>query len=196
MNISQVEVSKLSQYGKNSRTHSDEQVSQLAKSIEEFGWTNPILVDADNMVIAGHGRLLAALKLNMATVPCIQLKDMSKAQIRAYVIADNKLGLNSGWNFERLSSELKELEGIFDLSLIGFDRLELSELFDTTVIDNDKKSKTNSPVIQFNIVFDDEDQQKVWFDFVKHIKEIYPEQETLSAALTEFIENYSYSTST
>ena len=119
-------------HAKNARTHSDEQVAQIAASIREFGFTNPILVDGDNGIIAGHGRLLAARKLGMATVPVIELAGMSEAQRRAYIVADNKLALNAGWDSELLGLELGDLAALgFDLSLTGFGEDELAELFNT-----------------------------------------------------------------
>jgi len=129
MQIKEVEVSKLIPYAKNSRTHDDAQVAQIAASIKEFGWTNPILVDGDKGVIAGHGRLLAARKLGYDKVPTIELKHMTEAQKKAYVIADNKLALNAGWDNVMLSAELAELEELgFDLGIIGFDNKELDSL--------------------------------------------------------------------
>src|SRR5215216_7799274 len=89
-------------YARNPRTHSDAQVAEIAASIREFGWTSPILVDGDNGVVAGHGRLLAARKLGMRTVPVIELAGLSEAQKRAYIIADNKLALNAGWDPQTL----------------------------------------------------------------------------------------------
>ena len=114
-------------YARNSRTHSDDQVAQIAASIREFGWTNPVLVDGENGIIAGHGRILAARKLGMAEVPCIELSHLSEAQKKAYIIADNKLALNAGWDNELLAIELGELNAAeFDMALIGFDASELS----------------------------------------------------------------------
>ena len=116
-------------FANNARTHSDVQVAQIAASIREFGWTNPILVDGDNGIIAGHGRLLAARKLDMATVPVIELGDLSEAQKRALIIADNKLALNAGWDNELLGLELGELDALgFDLSLTGFGEDEIATL--------------------------------------------------------------------
>ena len=102
-------VEELIPYARNARTHSDEQVAQIAASIREFGFTNPILVDGENGIIAGHGRLLAARKLGMAEVPVIELAGMSEAQKRAYIIADNKLALNAGWDTEMLTIEFGDL---------------------------------------------------------------------------------------
>jgi ParB-like chromosome segregation protein Spo0J len=92
-------------YARNSRTHTDEQVAQIAASIREFGWTNPVLLDEQDGIIAGHGRVLAARKLGAPTVPCIVLDGLTEAQKRAYVIADNKLALNAGWDEELLAIE-------------------------------------------------------------------------------------------
>lgn len=120
------QVADLIPYAANSRTHSDAQVAQIAASIKEFGWTNPILIDGDNTIIAGHGRLLAARKLGMEEVPAIVLDHLSKAQQRALVIADNQLALNAGWDIQLLKAEIEDLnlEG-FDLELLGFDEREL-----------------------------------------------------------------------
>ena len=114
-------------YARNSRTHSDVQVSQIAASINEWGFTNPILIDIDGEIIAGHGRLLAAQKLGLKEVPCITAVGWSDAQKKAYVIADNKLALNAGWDNDMLAIEFSELKNLdFDLDLIGFDLDELA----------------------------------------------------------------------
>ena len=116
-------------YARNSRTHSDEQVTQIAASINEWGFTNPILIDIDGEIIAGHGRLLAAQKLGLKEVPCITAVGWSDAQKKAYVIADNKLALNAGWDNDMLAIEFGELKDLdFDLDLIGFDLDELSNI--------------------------------------------------------------------
>ena len=108
-------------YARNSRTHSAEQVSQIAASIREFGWTNPVVIDGENGIIAGHGRVLAAHKLGETQVPTIELSHMSDTQKRAYIIADNKLALNAGWDNEMLALEIDDLkEAGFDLSFTGF----------------------------------------------------------------------------
>src|SRR5260370_11143501 len=117
-------------YARNARTHSDQQVAQIAASIGEFGFTNPVLIDEEDGIIAGHGRVLAAHLLGLDEVPCIVLAHLTPAQRRAYVLADNKLALNAGWDLEMLSLEIGELgEAGFDLSLTGFDEFELGELF-------------------------------------------------------------------
>jgi DNA modification methylase len=120
---------KLVPFATNPRTHSDAQVAQIAASIREFGFTNPILVDTNAGILAGHGRLLAALKLSLPEVPVIVLDHLSETQKRAYIIADNKLALNAGWDDDRLRLELVALkEQDYDLDLIGFDDEELARL--------------------------------------------------------------------
>ena len=123
------DVQGLTPYARNSRTHSDEQVAQICASIKEFGWTNPILIDDESTIIAGHGRLLASQRLSLKEVPTITLTGLTEAQKRAYVIADNRLALNAGWDNDMLAIELKDLadEG-FDLDLTGFDTKEIDAL--------------------------------------------------------------------
>tara|TARA_R110000782_G_scaffold99147_4_gene184750 strand:- start:325 stop:1560 length:1236 start_codon:yes stop_codon:yes gene_type:complete len=123
------DVQGLTPYARNSRTHSDEQVAQICASIKEFGWTNPILIDDESTIIAGHGRLLASQRLSLKEVPTITLTGLTEAQKRAYVIADNRLALNAGWDNDMLAIELKDLadEG-FDLDLTGFDTKEVDAL--------------------------------------------------------------------
>ena len=130
MKITQKKVTELIPYVKNSRTHSDEQVAQIAASIKEFGWTNPILVDGQNGIIAGHGRLMAARKLGYIEVPTIELADLTETQKKAYIIADNRLALNASWDNEMLTIELNELlaDG-FALDILGFDQADLDEIF-------------------------------------------------------------------
>lgn len=134
MQIQEVAVEALIPYAKNSRTHSDAQVAQIAASIKEFGWTNPILVDGTKGIIAGHGRLMAARKLGLVKVPVIELKDMTESQKKAYVIADNQLAMNAGWDIELLKIEVADLnEDGFDLELLGFDNKMLDSLLEPEV---------------------------------------------------------------
>lgn len=116
-------------YIRNSRTHSDEQVAQIAASIKEFGFLNPIIIDGESSIIAGHGRVMAAQKLGIKELPCIEASHLSDTQRRAYIIADNKLALNAGWDDEMLRIELEEL-GVtgFDLELTGFSLDEIEAL--------------------------------------------------------------------
>ncbi len=136
-------IDRLRPYERNPRTHSPEQVTKIAASLLEFGWTNPILVDGHAGIIAGHGRLLAARELGMTTVPVIELTHLSDAQKRAYIIADNRLALDAGWDEELLAEELKALDGLdFNLELTGFD---LDELHDLLEEDGDEEVAAPEP---------------------------------------------------
>src|SRR5690242_16251880 len=121
---------RLVPYARNARTHSDARVAQIDGSIREWGWTTPILVDESGMLIAGHGRALAARKLGLTEIPVMVARGWSEAQKRAYVIADNKLALNAGWDVELLKVELNDLKTLgANLGLVGFNDEELAELF-------------------------------------------------------------------
>ena len=129
MQIETIAIDRLIPYARNSRTHSDAQVAQIAASIKEFGFTNPVLIDADGGIIAGHGRVMAARKLAMDKVQCIRLAHLTEAQRRAYVIADNKLALNAGWDEKMLALEFKDLQAMdFDIELTGFGLGDIDEL--------------------------------------------------------------------
>lgn len=130
--IEQIKVKDLTPYASNSRTHSLEQVDQIAASIKEFGFTNPVLIDANGIIIAGHGRVMAAKKLGLDLVPCLRLDHLTPTQIRAYVIADNKLALNAGWDESLLAKELETLKDDIDLTVIGFNESELLEIIGMT----------------------------------------------------------------
>lgn len=122
-------VADLIPYARNSRTHNEEQIAQIIASIKEFGFTNPILIGGDNVIIAGHGRLLAAQRLGLKEVPIIRLPDLTETQRKALVIADNKIAMNAGWDEEMLALEMKELEeNDFNLDILGFSEDELKEL--------------------------------------------------------------------
>ena len=124
-------IADLIPYINNSRTHSDEQTAQIAASIKEFGFTNPVLIDGDGGIIAGHGRVMAARKLNLEEVPCIVLAHLTEAQKKAYIIADNQLPLNAGWDLDMLRVEVEHLQEMdFNLELLGFDDDVLTKLLD------------------------------------------------------------------
>lgn len=130
-NLENISIDELIPYARNSRTHSDKQVAQIAASIKEFGFTNPILIDEDGGIIAGHGRTLAARKLGLTVVPCLRLSYLTDAQKKAYVITDNQLAMNAGWNEELLKIEIENLKELnFDIGLLGFDNDFLKDLFD------------------------------------------------------------------
>ena len=162
MKIEQLPTDTLIPYARNTRTHSEAQVAQIAGSIREFGFTNPVLIDGENGIIAGHGRVLAAQKLALGKVPCIRLSHLTDTQRRAYIIADNKLALNAGWDEELLGLELADLrEDGFELELTGFDGAELGQ-FDVdevampTLADGDKQ-----PFQQKTFTLHDEQAEEV-----------------------------------
>lgn len=134
------DINDLIPYIRNARTHSESQIAQIAASIKEFGFLSPILIAEDNTILAGHGRLAAARKLGLKQVPCVKESHLTETQRRAYIIADNKLSLNAGWDEDMLAIELSELQGAdFDLDLLGFDESELVSIFedDKEVEDDD-----------------------------------------------------------
>jgi ParB-like chromosome segregation protein Spo0J len=159
--LEQVEVEALIPYARNARKHSNEQVAQIAASIREFGFNAPVLVDAHNGIIAGHGRVLAARKLGLTEVPCVRLSHLTDTQRRAYVLADNKLALNAEWDEEMLGLELSELRDMnYDLSLTGFDESE-------TLTSNESEQQKSD--VQIHSVFEviaecqhEEEQQMVY----------------------------------
>ena len=173
MNIEQIATNDLIPYARNSRTHSDEQIAQVAASIREFGFTNPVLIDHDNGIIAGHGRVMAATRLKLDTVPCIRLSHLSDTQKRAYIIADNKLALNSGWDEEMLKLELIELDALgFDVDLIGFD----AEFIDSESIDDfepELNSNDRDPIRSMTFTISDE-QHEIIEECLKIAKEFEP----------------------
>ena len=127
--LEQVNVDRLVPYARNARTHSKEQILQLRASLREFGFVNPVIVDKDLNIIAGHGRILAAKEEGITEVPCVFAEHLTEAQKRAYIIADNRLALSAGWDAEMLSVEIADLQGAdFDISLLGFNDAELNKL--------------------------------------------------------------------
>lgn len=124
-----IELNSLVPYSENSRTHSEEQISQIEKSIQRFAFTNPILIDEKNGIIAGHGRFVAAANIGLDKAPCLRLSYLTEDEKKAYVIADNKIALNAGWDEEKLAEQLIELrDSDFELDLLGFDVEELGDL--------------------------------------------------------------------
>jgi ParB-like chromosome segregation protein Spo0J len=137
MKIEKVKLDKLIPYARNSRTHSDQQIAQVAASIREFSFTNPVLIDSEDGIIAGHGRVMAARKLGLTEVPCIRLGHLTETQKKAYIIADNRLAeVGGGWDEEMLGLELAELrEADFDLDLVGFDAGEIEAALNPAEVD-------------------------------------------------------------
>ena len=153
-------------YIRNSRTHSAEQVAQIAASIKEFGFLNPIIIDGENSIIAGHGRVMAAQKLGIRELPCIEASHLSDTQRRAYIIADNQLALNADWDLSKLQIEIEDLqESNFDIDLLGFDDEFLSDLI------GDEQNLANDDIVAIN------DEQKnilmIEFDSEWQLQEAY-----------------------
>ena len=165
-------------------------MQQIVDSINTFGWTNPILIDENNLILAGHGRLRAAHEIGMDKVPCIELSKLSDAEKKAYVLADNKLAENSGWDNDLLKSELNILKDLdFDVGVIGFDSVEMSSILDDTDYEDDSSWSDNETIIQYNIIFDNNEQQDIWFQFLKFLKSHYEEKDTIGERLIEHIKN-------
>lgn len=152
-----IPVHHLNEYQFNSRTHSEEQLEQIANSIIEFGFTNPVLIDNNNQIIAGHGRWMAAKRIGILEVPCIRLGLLTDTQRRAYVIADNKLAENAGWETAILRLELQDLNlENFDLSLLGFDESEIEDLLSEPSGSNDGSDSGDDKEYTLTITTKDE----------------------------------------
>lgn len=177
LEIKYLPTAEITVYENNSRTHSDHQINQVAASIEEFGFTNPILIDENQQIIAGHGRLRAAEKLNLDEVPTITLEGLTEDQRRAYVIADNKLALNAGWNEELLISEIEYLKSIdFNVDVLGWDvlpeledEIDYSILEDDDELDNAMERDQNSVMKAIQIEFEPSDYEEA-FELCKQIR--------------------------
>ena len=147
LSIENLPLASLKPWARNARTHSKKQIKQIAESIKQFGFINPILIDRENSILAGHGRVAAAKLLELSTVPCVRLEHMSPAQKRAYVIADNKLALNAGWDEEILAKELKSLLSLdegFDVSITGFTIAEVDSLIKSKFVEEDGNPKDDA----------------------------------------------------
>ena len=171
--IEQWPLDRLVPYAKNARTHSPEQVEQIKRSIQEFGFTNPILASADGGLLAGHGRLQAAKELELETVPVVVLDHLTPSQRRAYILADNKLSLNAGWDYDFLKEELADLDlANYDLTLIGFSEYEMNQIasgdWHTDFGDPNEKHGENTDGIEGKITVrcEGEDRQRV-IDVIK-----------------------------
>ena len=169
--LERIALDRLIPYARNSRTHSETQVAQIAASIREFGFTNPVLIGDDDTIIAGHGRVLAARQLGLDVVPCLRLSHLTDAQRRAYVIADNKLALNAGWDNELLALELGDLNGDgFDIRLTGFDDREIELMLGLADDDGDGDDERDlsGEAERFEVVVecDDEAAQERAYNFL------------------------------
>jgi ParB-like chromosome segregation protein Spo0J len=166
--IKTAQVADLIPYARNSRTHSDEQITQIAASIKEFGFLNPVIVDGENGIIAGHGRVMAAKKLGMTELPAVEASHLTDAQRRAYIIADNKLALNAGWDFEALKLEMIDLEQAdFNLELTGFNNEETLKLLGDGIEEFNQNVNADDFIDKFQLLveYDSEHQlQKAYED--------------------------------
>lgn len=153
-------------YVNNSRTHSEEQVNQVASSIKEFGFTSPVLIDEQGGIIAGHGRVMAAKKLGLDEVPSIVLAGLTEAQKKAYVIADNQLPLNAGWDFELLKLEIEDLAELdFDIDLLGFDPQQMNDILGETTPEVEPKDFSDDFETALQVVCEcgsEQEQERVY----------------------------------
>mgnify|MGYP003132803315 FL=1 len=195
MKIKNIDIEKLRPYKNNPRKHSESQIEQIANSINEFGFVNPIIADENNMILAGHGRFLAANKLLLTEVPVVQITDLDEKQKKALVIADNKIAMNSDWNEDLLWQQIQELsKDGFDLSLLAFNDMEIMPMIDSnTVIDplkewedmpeftEDSKTAFRSLIVHFTCQEDiDQFSKLVEQTFTDKTKFMwYPEQQNM-----------------
>lgn len=192
--ITLCEVRKLKDNPRNSRTHTPDQVNAIAASIKQFGFTTPVMVDSEGMLIAGHGRVLAAKQLGMTKVPTINGSYLTAQERQAYIIADNAIPLSAGWDLNVLVPELDALkEGGMDLASLG-----MASLYDLVPKDDPDPeeaaprnrragSSGTGMVVQYNIVFDDVEQQQAWFKFLRGLKTTYPDEATIGARLAAYL---------
>jgi len=168
LKIEMRKVADLLPYARNARTHSEEQIKQIASSIKEFGFNNPVAIDKDNMILCGHGRVLGAQKLGLEEVPCVCLSHLSETQKKAYILADNKIALNSDWDNDLLKLEFEDLKlDDFDLSLTGFDDKEIDKLSVDPFNDDSDEIDYSEKV---NIVIEcsnEEEQEKLYNEFTE-----------------------------
>jgi len=173
MNTQEMKVDELSPYENNARRHTKEQIKQIVNSIEEFGFLNPILIDENNMILAGHGRYMAAQNLDLEKVPTIQIKNLTEAQKKAFVIADNKIATNSTWDESTLWKEIQTLNDLgFDLNILAFAELELLPIIDENVVNDPLAEWEDMP----EFIQDDLQPYRsiiMHFGEEKHVKEFF-----------------------
>lgn len=191
MTIVEKKISEIVPYEKNPR-HNDEAVKGVKNSIKKFGFKVPIVIDKNGVIVAGHTRYKASLELGLETVPCVVADDLTDKEIKAFRLADNKVAEKSYWNFDLLNDELLDID--FDMSEFGF--VNVSDSFDDEDEEEDEdiadeeESEDESPSyrITYEIVFNNEDEQKKWYDFISFLKKKYPDDETISERIIKEIE--------
>lgn len=189
MKIQSLPISSIHPYPNNPRVIGDRAIAAVAASIEKFGWQQPIVVDRDNVIVVGHTRRLAAIHLGLEEVPVLVADDLTEDQINAYRLMDNKAGEFSEWDDDALQAEMMQLD-MGDLSEFFFDDLDKYD-FDVEDDEDDEGDddyNMGQPIIQYNIIFDDEDQQVKWHAFVRALKTMYEDEESIAARLMRFIE--------
>lgn len=191
LKIQYMALDKIKPSENNPRVISEVAIEKVATSIKAFGFKSPIIVDKKLEIIAGHTRLKAAEYLELEEVPVIVVGDLTEEQVRALRIADNKTGEYSDWDMELLKEELKALSvDDFDIEITGFDFTEVERLLnEDDENEEDEVESDTGYIIQYNIIFNDEEEQAEWHDFLKALKEKYPDLETISERLIAHIKN-------
>ena len=187
--IEMVDTAKLKPYAQNAKAHPPEQIAQLGKSYDEFGWTSPILVDEKGEIIAGHGRVMMAAAKGLPQVPTMTARGWTAAQKRAYRLFDNRSAELSQWDKGILRAELVSLNTPKSqaLQFTGFTKLDIDAIISPPAPAAGKGSRTPGTVIQTTIIFDSPEQQQTWFNFVRRLKAQYQQQVTFAAKLDEFL---------
>lgn len=182
MNIIEKKIEDLKPYEKNPRKN-DASVPKVMQSIKEFGFKVPLVVDKDGVIVTGHTRYKAAIKLGLKTVPCIIADDLTPEQIKAYRLADNKVSEFSVWDYELLAEELGELDDMFDMEELGFnlDMEELKEQWDEEEEPEEKKEpKERGYAICYELTFNNEQEQEEWYEFLGALKRKFPDVDTIA----------------
>lgn len=192
LKIKYVKLTQITPCKTNPRVNNDEAVDKVANSISNFGFKQPIVVDKNMEIIAGHTRYKAAINLQLEEVPIIIAEDLTDEQVKALRIADNKTAEFSSWDEGLLKDVLKDLESAdFDLESTGFDFTEIDKMLnaDAIYVDEEPNEEETGYIIQYNIIFNDEDEQKVWHEYLKRLKDKYPDLETISERIVADIED-------
>lgn len=192
LKIKYVKLTEIRPCASNPRVNNDVAVQKVAESIDNFGFKQPIVVDKNMEIIAGHTRYKAAVQLQLQEVPIIIAEDLSESEVKALRVADNKTAEFSEWDNDLLKNVLKELDSeAFDLEATGFDYMEIDKLLNSDAIfmeeEKIESSNENGYIIQYNIIFNNEDEQKEWHDYLKYLKQEYPDLETISERIIEEI---------